>query len=230
MLPIPPDYIPLAELFTGWWRGLQSLDKNGAERKIAGQVLPPNRKALAQLRRVNIEEGTAIPAIDIVTALTIDEFWDLIGRLKASDKLSKEIRTWIDQNDWEPFAIAAATLARVRLDTNSPHKPGSTAKMLGTPRNPEPGSKTIFYALAEMGSRTPRSLAAAFLKPVGHGANDFGAASKNQLEELRAKFDSAYGQCWTKNACLDMFGDAGPANNLAALKALAREAVDAVPV
>jgi CRISPR type I-E-associated protein CasB/Cse2 len=144
MLPIPPDYIPLAELFTGWWRGLQSLDKNGAERKIAGQVLPPNRKALAQLRRVNIEEGTAIPAIDIVTALTIDEFWDLIGRLKASDKLSKEIRTWIDQNDWEPFAIAAATLARVRLDTNSPHKPGSTAKMLGTPRNPEPGSKTIF--------------------------------------------------------------------------------------
>jgi CRISPR system Cascade subunit CasC len=86
------------------------------------------------------------------------------------------------------------------------------------------------YALAEMGSRTPRSLAAAFLKPVGHGAKDFGDASKQQLEDLRGKFDSAYGQCWTKNACLDMFGDAGPNNNLAALKALAREAVDAVIV
>ena len=81
-----------------------------------------------------------------------------------------------------------------------------------------------------MGSKTPRSLAAAFLKPVGSGdgTNDFGPASKKQLLDLRTKFDSAYGQCWTKDATVDVFGDASSSNNLASLKALAREAVDAV--
>ncbi len=86
------------------------------------------------------------------------------------------------------------------------------------------------FALAEMGSKTPRSLAAAFLKPVGSGdgANDFGAASKKQLLDLRAKFDSVYGQCWTKDATVDVFGEVSGSNNLASLKALAREAVNAV--
>lgn len=82
------------------------------------------------------------------------------------------------------------------------------------------------FALAEMGSRTPRSLAAAFLKPVGaeSGENDHGAASVKRLLDLRAKFDSAYGPCWTKDAIMDVMGGRG---SLSELKALAREAVHA---
>ncbi len=80
------------------------------------------------------------------------------------------------------------------------------------------------FALAEMGSRTPRTLAAAFLRPVGAGdrENDYSAVSVNRLKDLRNKFDDAYGRTWTKDAVLDVFGGQG---SLSDLKALAREAV-----
>jgi CRISPR system Cascade subunit CasC len=81
------------------------------------------------------------------------------------------------------------------------------------------------FALAELGSRTPRTLAAAFLKPVGaEGENDYGAASAERLLQLRGKFDDAYGQCWANEAHMDVVAGTG---SLAELKALAREAVHA---
>ena len=82
------------------------------------------------------------------------------------------------------------------------------------------------FALAEMGQRAPRTLAAAFLKPVGTGADeiDHGAVSMKRLIDLRAKFDRAYGPCWTKDAVMDVVGGSG---SLSELKALAREALDA---
>ena len=49
------------------------------------------------------------------------------------------------------------------------------------------------YALAEKGSGQPRSLAAAFLKPVS-GA-DQGERSIAELEEFRDRLDAAYGPC-----------------------------------
>lgn len=82
------------------------------------------------------------------------------------------------------------------------------------------------FALAEIGSRTPRTLAAAFLRPVGaeEGEYDYGAVSAERLKSLRTKFDDAYGKTWTKDAVLDVLGGEG---SLAGLKALAREAVHA---
>lgn len=82
------------------------------------------------------------------------------------------------------------------------------------------------FALGEVGSRTPRSLAAAFVKPVGaEGENDFDGASKQKLIDLRTSFDKVYGQCWNKQHIMDVAGGQG---SLEELKALAREAVDAV--
>lgn len=49
------------------------------------------------------------------------------------------------------------------------------------------------YALAEKGTAQPRSLAAAFLKPVK--GNDQGRSSIEQLEQFRDRLDSAYGPC-----------------------------------
>jgi CRISPR system Cascade subunit CasC len=82
------------------------------------------------------------------------------------------------------------------------------------------------FALAEIGSRTPRTLAAAFLRPVGAGDQeiDYGAISAERLMKLRGNFDNAYGKTWTKDAKLDVFGGEG---SLSDLKALAREAIDA---
>ncbi len=50
-----------------------------------------------------------------------------------------------------------------------------------------------FYAHAEKGSDQPRSLAAAFLKPVS--GTDQGSASVAALEDFRDKLDRAYGPC-----------------------------------
>jgi CRISPR system Cascade subunit CasC len=82
------------------------------------------------------------------------------------------------------------------------------------------------YALGEMGTRTPRSLAAAFLKPVGtDGANDFGAASIRSITDLRNNFEKVYGKHSIKDpVVLNAHTGEG---SLDALKALAREAVDA---
>lgn len=82
------------------------------------------------------------------------------------------------------------------------------------------------FALAEMGSRAPRTLAAAFLKPVGMeiSETDHGTASVERLQQLRGKFDDAYGKCWSKEAVMDVQAGSG---SLSELKALAREAVHA---
>jgi len=84
------------------------------------------------------------------------------------------------------------------------------------------------FALGELGSRSPRSLAAAFVKPVGaDGENDFDGASKKKLTDLRGSFDKVYGQCWNKELVMDVAAGQG---SLASLKSLAREAIDAVKI
>ena len=50
-----------------------------------------------------------------------------------------------------------------------------------------------FYVLAEKGSAQPRSLAAAFLKPVA--GSDQGGQSITALEDFRDRLDAAYGAC-----------------------------------
>lgn len=49
------------------------------------------------------------------------------------------------------------------------------------------------YALGEKGATQPRSLAAAFLKPVS--GEDQGALSVKALEDFRTRLDKAYGSC-----------------------------------
>ena len=56
------------------------------------------------------------------------------------------------------------------------------------------------YVLAEMGEQQPRSLSAAFLKPVepkGWQETDYLAQAIEQLQNQYTKFDKAYGQCAT---------------------------------
>lgn len=61
------------------------------------------------------------------------------------------------------------------------------------------------YALGEKGPQQPRSLAAAFLRPVERG--DFGQISRKQLAEFRARLEQAYGAC--ADAAYEMDVEAG---------------------
>ena len=61
------------------------------------------------------------------------------------------------------------------------------------------------YILAEKGTAQPRSLAAAFLKPIG-GDNQ-GAASVKALVAFRDRLDEAYGPCASERCVMDCVGE-----------------------
>ncbi|MEQ1670271.1 MAG: type I-E CRISPR-associated protein Cse2/CasB [Hyphomicrobium sp.] len=129
------DYDVLAGVFTNWWRGLQGLSKSGNPILIGGSPKPPNRKALAELRRINIAVEGGQDAVDVTRALSIDAFRELVQHLRASDLApDSTVRTWLraDGMCLEPVAIAAAAVARIRRDTGGKSDwTGATAKMLG---------------------------------------------------------------------------------------------------
>lgn len=64
-----------------------------------------------------------------------------------------------------------------------------------------------FYILAERGSAQPRSLAAAFLKPIGGTSQ--AEASIKALETYRDRLDSAYGPCAAERRTMDVEKEAG---------------------
>jgi CRISPR system Cascade subunit CasC len=67
------------------------------------------------------------------------------------------------------------------------------------------------FLLAERGTQQPRSLAAAFLRPVApHEAdNDVAAASIARLGKFRAQLDRVYGPCADATSQFDLTDDAG---------------------
>lgn len=71
------------------------------------------------------------------------------------------------------------------------------------------------YALVERGSQQPRTLAAAFLKPVlpgegrGDAHGDLAAISVGRLEDLRQRMDSVYGGCADASASFDVTSGTG---------------------
>lgn len=82
------------------------------------------------------------------------------------------------------------------------------------------------YVLAERGTQQPRTLAAAFLRPVSvHESNgDFVLASRERLRHLRINMDAAYGPC--ADACAELYvGTDTVEGSLDALLAFAAESV-----
>ena len=126
------DYNVIAKICRDWWRELQSLNPAGKPIILkGGGEKAPDRAALAQLRRIGVIDLGGAPAVDVVGALDISAFRMLMARLQDE----RRVKRWIASKarEWEPFVIAAATLAHIRSDAGG-HKRGATAKLLGEPR------------------------------------------------------------------------------------------------
>lgn len=86
------------------------------------------------------------------------------------------------------------------------------------------------FALVERGSQQPRTLAAAFLKPVvpmeGNGAShgDISMISIDRLNGFRARLDTVYGPGADATASFDITGEAGT-GSLAEVVRFARESI-----
>ena len=71
-----------------------------------------------------------------------------------------------------------------------------------------------FYALGEKGSAQPRSLAAAYLRPVS--GSDHGAGSVAALEGFRNRLDAAYGPCAEAHYAMNVESGEGSLRDLTA--------------
>ena len=59
------------------------------------------------------------------------------------------------------------------------------------------------YVRAEKGSQQPRSLAVAFLKPVGRNADNYADEAIESIEKQANNFDKVYGQCVDDHICIN---------------------------
>lgn len=133
------DYDALSQVCREWWASMQELEKDGEV------VRPRDRAALAELRRIDVADFDGTPVVDIGYALSIPAFRDLIRRLRKAEHekalSNARLLRWLQgSNDAPPevapFAVAAATLARVKEDCGKPgDKRGETGRLLGAPRS-----------------------------------------------------------------------------------------------
>jgi CRISPR system Cascade subunit CasC len=65
------------------------------------------------------------------------------------------------------------------------------------------------YALAERGSRQPRTLSTAFIRPLAGGENDVVVSAIDALRQCRDNIDRAYGPVATRSVELDVPGGRG---------------------
>ena len=134
------DYEVIADACTNWWQELQSLNPAGKPVVFnSGGEKAPDRAALAQLRRIGVIDLGGAPAVDVAGALDVSAFRMLMLRLLTQLENNRigswQVKRWLESKGerWEPFAIAAATLALIRTDAGGGRR-GATAKLLGQPR------------------------------------------------------------------------------------------------
>lgn len=143
------DYKAIAEVCTGWWRALRSLNGAGEPIQLGnGSPKAPDRAALAELRRLGVIELGGAPAVDIGQALSSSAFLKLFADLRGAPISEKSrVRRWLygGQPCLEPFAIAAATLAHIRSDAGGKGR-GATARLLGAPRSEGGASEDRLFA------------------------------------------------------------------------------------
>lgn len=128
------EYDVLANVFQRWWRGLNGLSlADGKPIAVGGAPKSPDRAALAELRRIDIVEEGSRSVVDVGHAMGVPAFQALLVDVRRSRlRRDSDVRRHIAEAEIEPFAIAAATLARVRDESDSGEtRRGATAALLG---------------------------------------------------------------------------------------------------
>ena len=75
------DYDVLSNVLKHWWRGLHRvLDADGESISDSGKAPPPDRAALAELRRIDLIEEGGRNVVDIGHAMSVAAFRALRGK------------------------------------------------------------------------------------------------------------------------------------------------------
>ena len=178
---------------------LQKVDA-AADIAMFGRMLADNPK-------FNREAAVQVAhAITTHRAIAEDDYYTAVDDLKSRDEPDDAGAGFVGVQEFGAgvfylYICVNRDLLLENLDQNRNVWNASLAALVEAAATVAPSGKQAsfasraraFYALSEKGSAQPRSLAAAFLKPVS-GSNQ-GADSVAALEGFRQRLDTAYGPC-----------------------------------
>ena len=164
-------------------------------------------RMLADAPKFNREAAVQVAhAVTTHRAVAEDDYYTAVDDLKSRDEPDDAGAGFVGVQEFGAgvfylYVCVDRDLLLQNLGENQAVQNASLGALVEAAATVAPGGKQAsfasraraFYVLGEKGSAQPRSLAAAFLKPVT-GA-DQGADSVTALESFRDRLDTAYGQC-----------------------------------
>ena len=164
-------------------------------------------RMLADNPRFNREAAVQVAhAITTHRMIAEDDYYTAVDDLKSRDEPEHAGAGFVDVQEFGAgvfylYLCVDRGLLLENLDGNRAVGDASIVALVEAAATVAPRGKQAsfasharaFYALAETGTAQPRSLAAAFLKPVA--GSDQGATSVAKLEKFRDRLDRAYGLC-----------------------------------
>ena len=185
-------------------------------------------RMLADNPRFNREAAVQVAhAITTHRAIAEDDYYTAVDDLKSRDEPDDAGAGFVGVQEYGAgvfylYICVDRDLLLRNLDGTTAVRDASLAALTEAAATVSPrGKQSSFasrscaiYALAEKGATQPRSLAAAFLKPVT--GEDQGAASVRALEDFRDRLDAAYGARAEVRCTLDVNAGTGTLQDLVA--------------
>ncbi|MCZ0942325.1 MAG: type I-E CRISPR-associated protein Cas7/Cse4/CasC [Gammaproteobacteria bacterium] len=185
-------------------------------------------RMLADSPKFNREAAVQVAhAITTHKAVAEDDYYTAVDDLKSRDEPEDAGAGFVGVQEYGSgvfylyLCVDRGLLTR-NLDNTIAVRNASLAALVEAAATVSPGGKQssfasrarALYALAEKGTAQPRSLAAAFLRPVE--GQDQGQSSIQQLAEYRDRLDAAYGPCADDRCTMNVESGEGTLSDLLA--------------
>ena len=185
-------------------------------------------RMLADSPKFNREAAVQVAhAITTHKAVAEDDYYTAVDDLKSRDEPEDAGAGFVGVQEYGSgvfylYICVDRGLLMRNLDYTLAVRNASLAALVEAAATVSPGGKQAsfasraraFYALAEKGTAQPRSLAAAFLRPIKD--QDQGQSSIQQLEEYRVRLDAAYGPCADDRCTMNVESGEGTLSDLLA--------------
>ena len=176
-------------------------------------------RMLAEAPKYNREAAVQVAhAITTHRAMAEDDYYTAVDDLKSRDEPDDAGAAFVGLQEFGAglfylYICVDRDLLLKNLDGKESVRNSALAALVEAAATVAPKGKQAsfasraraLYILAEKGTAQPRSLAAAFLKPIcGH---DQGASSIKALMAFRDRLDKAYGPCASESCVMDCVGE-----------------------
>ena len=183
-------------------------------------------RMLAEAPKFNREAAVQVAhAVTTHRAIAEDDYYTAVDDLKSRDEPDDAGAGFVSVQEFGAgvfylYVCINRDLLLQNLDQSRAVRDASLAGLCEAASTVAPGGKQAsfasraraLYVLGEKGSAQPRSLAAAFLKPVA--GDDQGAQSITALEDFRDRLDAAYGPCADERCAMNVTAGEGTLQDL----------------